>query len=655
MAVAVGVSSAMMPVALSAQNTIDGYFRIQPMAGEAANNQYVEVRGPFTAVPDQAYADARYKAGTVFYINAVADNSKGYETFAIKHLRSQGIDAVGTPIAPEDYWQEFTDAVMSGESPLWGLVNGGFEHGYISIGRAAIGAALMVVASRLEKEANGTSLVIDADELYKVAEDFNKNVTAKLDLDIRLLPVQGQELGYQVFFDVPSLDIVSNWYTDESTPEAAARKASFEKGMTAMSYYCKDKGLDFEHFTQANVAELASWGYRIADKYTLDTDGGFTTSFQQIFADPDLLFNWLKFVMVTFTDPDRAPDVTIQGYNLKDLAAKLQEHYLTRTLVSYLPRLHTGSRYFLISGRVYGESGDVSTPGTHHVVTNDLGFANGTEVAIAGDYGKWRIKPMNDTDMSFSMKYRAEERTSAGDYFYEGLYLDFPVRAKNPETMELYTLREVADPATVNGYTVYYTELVKADGVVPARTAFLCKSTSPFPDDNILVVDYTNLFPQEEPDGFIIGDDVVAEQHSLRRAVEAGTAADDKYFRGVLLRTPINATDLKNMWGIDYSADSPIYRMQTKMGTGGTRSSVYFVDNTDAVDANEAFIMPSEKRTDNRVLLSEPTDDTVTGIESVVADGDQQPGVFYDLRGVRVEIPAPGHVYIYNGKKVIVH
>ncbi|MDE7119755.1 MAG: hypothetical protein K2O10_04025 [Muribaculaceae bacterium] len=656
-AVAVGMSAAMMPVAVSAQKTIDGYFRIQPMAGEAGDNQYVEVRGPFTAVPDQAYADARYKAGTVFYINAVADDTKGYETYVIKHLRSQGIDAVGDPIDADNYWEEFVNAVTSNSSPLWGLVNGGFQHGYVSIGRAAIGAVLTVVASRLEQEGDNTTLVIDADELKKVAEDFNRNVTANLDLDIRLLPVQGEELGYQLFFDVPSLDIVSKWYTDESTPEAAARKASFEKGMAAMSKYTQSRGLNFEYFTAAQVKELESLGYRIADKYTLDADGGFTTDFPTIFADPDLLFNWLKMVMMTFTDPNRAPDVTILGYNLKDLAAQLQNHYLTSVLVSYLPRLHTGSRYFLISGRVYGDSGDVTTPGTHHVATGNLGFANTSEVAIAGNYGKWHIKPIDNDQMSFSMKHRAVEKTKTQDFFYEGLYLDFPVKAKHPDKLELYTLREVPDPVNVRDYEVYYTELVKVDGTVPALTSFLCKSTSGELDDNVLVIDYANTLPQETPGGFVVGDDVVAEQRSLRRVSEA--AEENTYFRGVLLSTPITSDDMAKMWGIDYNETTkPIYRMKSYEASGGQRSSLYFMKNTETADANEAFIMPSKPRTDNRVLVSdgEPiADDVITGIENVVAPADQTPDTFYDLRGVRVESPVSGQIYILNGRKVLVH
>lgn len=52
----------MMPVkaAEAGSECINGYFRIQSAAGVENNTGYVQVRGPFTAAPDQSYSQAKY-------------------------------------------------------------------------------------------------------------------------------------------------------------------------------------------------------------------------------------------------------------------------------------------------------------------------------------------------------------------------------------------------------------------------------------------------------------------------------------------------------------------------------------------------------------------------------------------------------------------
>lgn len=630
--------------AINPTQEFDGYFRVQNLSGKADNSAYVQVRGPFTAQPDQTYEQTRTEAGSIFRIHAVPDMSKGYLTYDIRTLRSQGIDAIGTPISDEEYEQTVIDALMNSDNPVYGLVRAGFEHGYVSIGRATVSTVLLFVAARLQKETSQPN----QDELYEVARDFNRNVTANLDLSIRLLPCEEADgVSYRLFYDTPDLKAVSDWYTDESTEYTRARKASFEKGMDAMSTYLSKLGMPLEIFTAADVAEMKSYGYDISAKYELDAQGNCQSSFRQIFADPDLLFNWLKLTMVKLTDPERTPNVTIAGYNLPELARKLQEHYLTKTLVEYLPRLHTGTRYFLISGRVVNGNGDLAAgAGQQHKATSTLGFANATEVEVAADFGKWLIKPVNDTDNSFCIN----AIHSDNDYSYNAHYFDFPIKAVNPATMTFLTLAPADEPVNVKGVDVYYSVLKEVSGTVPALTPFMARCEYSGMEDNLVVPDYNTVYPAAA-NGLQISDDVTASQRSLR--AETAPTASDKFFRGVLLDTPLNPTDMKNMWDMEYHEETaPVYRMTT--WNSNNNSSLYYTKNTDpVVAANEAFLMP-EPNPNNAVLVGEPDNDTVTALGTITIDPSElEPGVLYNLQGIPVDTPRPGEIYILDGRKIL--
>ena len=634
----------MMPVkaAEAGSECINGYFRIQSAAGVENNTGYVQVRGPFTAAPDQSYSQAKYQAGTIMFVNGVPEMVNGKLCYKVVNLRSQGIEVVGEPI--DDYFdvivnQTDIDLNITG---LYSLMRAGRDLGYTAIGRAMLQTAFLVVASRLDSElSTGT-------ELEELARDFNENVAAKINLYTYLEPVEGAGGCYRMFFDMPDLQSVCDWYLQDE-----AHKISFEKGFAAMRHYLTGKGIGTgEAFDPQEIAEMKSYGYDITKKYAPGDDGIVMSSYEQIFADPDLLFNWLKLNMIKFLTPERCPQITIQGIYLPDMAKELRSHRLVDMVMNYFPRLHTSTRYYLISGSVTDASGVEGTAGDVYNATGEFGFANAAGTVTAGKASQWVLKPVNDTDNVFCVAPRATD----GDKYYSAIYTDFPMRAVNRVNTEFHTMGETTFVEPLNGVDYHYVEIEQLAGDVPARTPVLVVCATNEPADNLIVPAFDTVLPgPADPTvpGFEISDDETAVQHSPARGVARATGVSP-FFNGVLLATPINAESMKNMWGIEYDeAKNPVHRLTT-YESGGV-SSLWFENNTGTLNANEACIVTAPKPA-NKISVGMPTpDDIATGIETVGADGTAKPAEVYDLKGNRVDEMLPGRIYIIDGVKVFAH
>lgn len=630
--------------ATAQEKVIEGYFRVQ----NAGNpNGYVEVSGPFTAKPQLSIAQAQQSAGSVLYISAVQDG----DSYRLTNLRSQGIDASMDVIAPEDYEAMFDRAINSSD-PVYALVREGFQNGYTSVARATVGAVFAFVASRLGNYGDA-----DNDTYLEVARDFNRNVVANLDLGIRLKPVDGRTV--QLYYDVPNLQAVCDWYLDDSTPELAQRKANFESAMDAMSKYIETKAnTSFEAFLDGDIDLLASWGYDIKAAYpdmvhSVNDNGTIITyvdcNFRTIFADKDLLFNWIKMVGYYILNPDKDAYDRFSKLGFSDMVAGVHNHYLTDLLVTYLPRLRPDKRVFLINGRVLNSSGDVSTSGNHwDAAGNTLGFASESEMAIAGINGNWILHDVDEAPFTVATP-NALDATN-----YTALYLDFPVEAGDGEgDLKFYTLTEEKSKDVGDGVIYYYTELVPLTGTIPAQTPFILESAGA---TATLTIPGTNVFKPIEtaPDNsFIISGDETSVQHSnARRAGETTATTGNTALRGVLLPTALTPDNMQNMWGIEYNDESPVYSFSK--GTVNAKDHLYFVPGASSLAANEAIYVPGEHKTNNMMLIGEPDMKETTGVSSIETDTEAASGAFYDLNGVRVDEPLPGHIYIHNGKKVLV-
>lgn len=681
------VGVALTAISMQAQTDpiIQGYFRIQ----NVGNEKYVEVTGPFTAKPNLTYDQAQSSAGTIMYVEAEQDK----DSYRLTHLRCQGIDVVSQEeINPDEYYGKLTNILQGAEfdgfnSIAYALVREGFTYGYTSIARATVGAVFWIVASKLETHnpVEGDGYKFYPDDYIEVAKDFNRNVTAKLDLGIRLKPVNFENKTVQVYFDVPSLKPVCDWYLDkeamlfENTENPVSRHDVFASAMKTMSNYLATKGINLETFTAEDVKLFESWGYDIAVSYNNEKNekGEIVLDFDRIFSDPVLLFNWIKMVGYYVLNPGEN-DHNLSSLGYGDIADKAKNHYLTNLLVNYLPRLHYNSRAYLINGRVgdYGTAG-----GMWQNADNTLGFASENEMYAAGENGQWILQPVDNENQKFVVSHKFQEVTkTAGDedeiFGTSAVYYDFPVTIADKENTNVFNLTADLYFTRFNKMVYYYNKVEQLDNSkeIAPLTPFLIK-TMQGGSSQLLVADGECKFEKIEyaPDNSMrLGDEESAKQYSVVKPLYT-SGVENTSLRGVLLPTSLTNSDLANLWDGDISDIYPYSEIKVDGAEdlhGSDESHVGFsAPKTTSLDANEAVYVPSTSSTTpievdpeeakedlakGYVYIGEPVSEDLVGVKSVEVDTPVNDNILYDLRGIRVEKPCPGNVYILNGQKIFI-
>lgn len=644
---------------------ISGYFRVQ----NAASGKYVEVRGPFTAEADRTYAEAIGLAGTVLFVEGDWIQKGDEALIKVTSLRGQGIEVVGKPI--ENYLDVALDLygiavnANSNDDVKWGVARLGSQYGYTSLIRALLEAIIFEVAAQIDRNPN---------ELSDFADRFNKEVADKIDLSILLEPYEG---GYRVRFDTPDLTSVSEWYLANEE-----NKALFEKGFLYVREYMLSKiGVTGEGFEPAEIAEMHSWGYDIPEKYlTEENDNGegvYVIPYEDIFADPDLLFNWLKLNVIKITDVNRCPDMTIKDINLRSFAEMLQQNELTKQLVGYFPRLQTNQSIYLTDGKYENNFGH-------------LDFTSHEGVVALGDNAKWTLHPVTDQDDSYlAFNWNGYDKEG----YYASVYTDFPMQPADKERTKFYILSEETDFMTPNEKTYEYHELVEVDQTIRMQPVIIEMTGYDNPDGTNFVASNHRILPVYEltmnpapeinQEVFGIGNDVIGSQRSPRLLdAEADTETTDEVYdhseeplKGVLLETVATTDALKSQWDIDYHIeDNPLHRLKTRY-TATTQTPVLFystVKSGTTINANEAFIVkPNTDASelddidaieDGFALKPLPeemeedlAEDIPTGVGTIVTDAPtRKDNVLYNLKGEVVKNPVPGNIYILNGKKIII-
>lgn len=614
LAVAAGIS---IP-AFADGGVIQGYFRVQ----NVGNNNYVEVTGPFTAKPNVSEADAQSSAGTIMYIDAVQNGN----AYIVNSLRCQGIDVVGDPISYEDYESIFEGAGSTNASSLvYGMFQQGFKYGYTNFARATVGSIFLFVASYLDGYQEGTP-TYTKDDFKELVDRFNRDVTAQLDLGIRLAPVEGKPNTVQLYFDVPSFQPVCDWY------ENSENYAIFTAATQAMSNYLKSngKGITLETFYPVDVQLFQDWGYDIKTATGVEASGeNYYASFETIFKDPVLLFNWVKWVGYMILNPESA---SAQQHDMESLSIvndklgdiNLKGHYLTDMLISYLPRLHYDTRAYLINGKVVGDNGDFSTGATYKwdaSADGTLGFANEREVTyVAGDHANWVLVPVDNTSANgkFMVNLPTEWTDESGSTNYYGaLYYDFPVITVDTST----TLNTLSTTNESMGYQ--YVTLEPQTSGVDAQVAMVISSSENQIQLNVATGECTfteldpSLFEPEEPSapkGSIpVTDEEVLAQKVKRRA----TTVSNSDFKGVLLATDYSR--ITDYWNIN-TAINPVYSV-FKNDKVLSNDHLLFELSTDNLLANQAiYVYPNTRNSTNMVIINAPeievtVNDTDTGEE----------------------------------------
>ncbi|MDE7160638.1 MAG: hypothetical protein K2O24_07335 [Muribaculaceae bacterium] len=631
--------------AAGSEPSIKGYFRIQNVAETDGDAGYINVTGPFTARPVLDHAQATSAPGTVMYVEAYPATINGKACHKIMHLRSQGIDLFGEPV--DDFMTRFEDIFTNttGNSSLpeelmWSMVRHGFTDGYTSVARVALEGMFVMVASRLADEMDE----VTSEEMEDFAKRFATEVADKINLNFYLEPAS--DGSFHIFYDMPTMDIVSEWYLKDEN------KTLLEYGMEGLRRYFAGKtdiGSTGETFTSSEVAEMKGWGYDITAYYPANAEGEVESSYEAIFADPTLLFNWLKLSIIKFTDPERCPDIEIKGMSLRSMAQALNSHQLTSMMIGYLPDIQPGGRYYITNGKGSNTAGL-------------LDFSNQEHLDGMDGYGKWLFKPVTAEDDAYFCVQGVGEQD---ELHYAAVYLDFPVVAADASATKLYTLSESPLTVTVNGVDIEYYDLVEfAEGeAVAAQTPMIVEMTTAVASAHRLVPDCELVWnpgataPEEPEDPEdpttnevkipVSNTEVAGPQRIRRRA--AGETTD---FTGVLLDTPISPEGFALRWNKEYSPmKNPVHVLRTN-ALAGTQSGIWFEKKTSGtLPANTAVLMQPTSAI-NAFKVGEPVPDNETLV--IGTESENTEDVIYDLRGMRVSNPVSGCIYIVNGKKVLV-
>lgn len=537
-----------------AQGQIEGYFRVQ----NAGTKWYVEVTGPFSGAPDvQNYEDAETNAGTIMHITAHQEG----DHYKITSLRSQGIEVVGDYL--DDYNDVLLDIIMSSNNinfnleTLWTLVRGGFEHGYTSIGRALIQTMIWMVADRLDQEGISDA---ESQELANFALRFNDEVARNIDLGLRLKR-DGEK--FMLYYETPDLQCVSDWYLKQEDGKYI-NKETFEKGFESMRKYLMGTlGATGEGLDPSELKEMKSWGYDPTLKHnTYNEDGDVLyVTYEDIFADHELLFNWLKLNVIKFTDVNRCPKITLRGFYLPNFAEEMQNHELSKQIISYLPRLQTNQRIYLTDYK--------------NGVKGHFDFISEEGAMDLEDYAKWLIVPMDNENQRLKVNHNKSLTKNEETTYYSALYYDFPVTAAEPNDQ----LSTLSLESVYKGYNfVKLLDIDQAGIQEPFVVSSSNKSSYLNVGDSNPILEDLEIF--EEPDGFGIYDDVVSKQYVRRRTQESADTeggTNDK-FTGILLATSYDRDALKNYRDIDLN-----------------KTDLYFLDNgRDFEDFNNNYLVFSE-------------------------------------------------------------
>ena len=673
------VAAAILGASISASAAdIQGYFRVQSaLANDYADGMYVEVRGPFTTAPDCEYTNALTNAGTVMRLRAVEEKPMGGATrYKIGNLSSQGIEVFGAPAA--DYMEKVTEIATSikaddYETAAYQLQRQARELGYIATGRAVIQALFEVVASRLDSEVaklpqeakDRLGITADQEDLAVFAQRFNQEVSANIDLHAYLEPVG--ENQYRLYFNWIDCTEVSKFYLANEK-----NKKSFEIGFECMRQYMSGKdGLGSGEAIDAKEAALwKEWGLDLSKKYSdcfNPETNVYTLSYEKIFADHEVLYNWIKMYVARFFDPEQAPDASVAGINFKDFATEMQKHEIMRGFLAYIPTIMEGQKLYLTNGRFSDGTNEFSTFGTVSDNASRFGLLGSEQAIAASNAAIWNVIPVDEnTDNYFAIDIAAHKINKPGetDSHYAAIYFDFPVEAIEGTDVSFLTLDAsyaLSTSSLEKLGEVEYIDLDNATATKVARlTPMLAVSSDETVESNKVRIPYEAQAGDYDPavsapGGFIVSDEEVSVQHSP--AMRAASSDANTY--GVLLRTSATARHLSGLYDINFDENnSKVYNLTSREAsapvTGVSMSTPWFQE-TATIPANHAFLIAAKDKRLNSISLGTPSDELLTpsGITDIEAEG-MKADTIYDLNGRRVAHPVSGGIYILNGKKILV-
>lgn len=664
--------------AMTAAEPIQGYFRVQSSAGIASNTGIVEVQGPMTTAPDVTVEQALTKAGTVMRLRAVPETVNGQLRYKIGNLSSQGIEVFGAPQSNIDAaLDELLNDLNTGDfnAMAYSLARKAGSAGYISTGRLLIEAMFEMVAGRLDGEVSSLSaeqrehlgITADQEPLADFARRFNREVSDAMDLFAYLEPT-GVANEYRLYFNWLDCSKVSEFYLKNEQ-----NKKSFEIGFECMRQYMNNKpGLaSGEKIDDNEAAMWRDWGYDLSSKYSQYYDAEthrYDLTYEMIFADHELLYNWLKMYVERFLDPAKAPDASILGINFKDFATEMHRHELMQGFLKYIPSMQEGQKLYLTNGRFSDGVNVFSTVGTVSDNSSEFGLLAETQANAAGDAAKWVLRPVDETSENDYFALVPNATIEMGEKYEKmaAVYFDFPIakidgsklmfHAFTPTTLGTKTLKNFGD--------VEYVDLDAETEEIGRQQSALIEFVSDQPVANKVRIVWEAQAGDYDPEVSVdtseipVSDEVITIQ---RVAAQNGETVS----HGVLLAAPVTTNHLNNYCKIDgdferthsaYVFGSKTYKASTDDELNGLTVTTPWFNEATRIPANSTIIVSGKNKNQNAVSLGEPVDGqhpTTTGVAEIeITDGAA--GELYDLQGHRVSVPQPGNIYILDGKKILV-
>lgn len=657
---------------MSAADAITGYFRVQSATGTADGTAIVQVAGPMTTAPNVTLEKAVTDAGTVMRLRAFPETIDGKLRYKIGNLSCQGIEVFGAPQTDIDgAMNDILADLNTGdyETLAYSLASKAGSMGYISTGRLIIEALFTIVADRLDSEIGHLSaeekeaLGIDGNQesLREFATRFNTEVSEKLDLNAYLEPTGNGT--YRLYFHWIDCAPVSEFYLANER-----NKKSFEIGFACMRSYMdgKDGLASGEHIDLAEAALWKSWGYDITEKYA-DTfhpeTQSYDLTYEMIFADHEVLYNWLKMYIERFLDPAKAPDASIMGINVKDFATEMQKHELMKGFLAYIPTIQENQKLYLTNGRFSDGTHAFSTVGTTSDNSSHFGLLAESQALAAGTAAEWNLLPISETSETnyFAIAPGSWVENGTENCLMSAVYYDFPIAAVEGTDMKFHTLNantlRVANLENLG--SIEYIELESEVADVARHTTALVELTTDAPSENKVRIvweaqggDYDPETSTTTTPTLSVGDDVIGTQHAPAASVTSASA-------GVLLATPATSARLNEYCGIDGNFESVksayVLGSKTYDNLEGTTISTPWFNEAATIPANSAIIVADKDKTLDAISLGEPIDGTnvstgIDGIETVRPSDN----VLYDLQGRRAVAPRAGEIYILNGRKILV-
>lgn len=663
--------------AMTAAEPIQGYFRVQSSAGIASSDGIVEVQGPMTTAPNVTVEQALTKAGTVMRLRAVPETAGGQLRYKIGNLSSQGIEVFGAPQSNIDAaLNELLNDLNTGDfnAMAYSLARKAGSAGYISTGRLLIEAVFEMVAGRLDSEVSSLSaeqrehlgITADQESLADFARRFNLEVSDGMDLFAYLEPT-GAPDEYRLYFHWLDCSKVSEFYLKNEQ-----NKKSFEIGFECMRQYMNNKsGLaSGEKIDDSEAAMWRGWGYDLDAKYSeyYDTENHrYNLTYEMIFADHEVLYNWLKMYVERFLDPDKAPNASILGINFKDFATEMQRHKLMQGFLKYIPSMQEGQKLYLTNGRFSDGVNEFSTVGTVSDNSSEFGLLAEAQADMAGEAAKWVLRPVDETSENDYFALVPNATIEIGDKHDKmaAVYFDFPIAKIDGSNLMFHTFTPAAlSTKTLKNFgDVEYVDLEAETDKVDRQQPALIESVSDQTVANKVRIvweaqtgDYDPEASASTPD-MPVGDDVIATQR-------VAAQSDATVAHGVLLAAPVATTHLNNYCKIDgdfenthsaYVFGSKTYKASTDDELNGVTITTPWFNEATRIPANSAIIVSGKNKSQNAVSLGEPVDGKrqTTGVTEIeITDGAA--GELYDLQGRRVSAPLPGNIYILDGKKIFV-